>query len=162
MNAIVHRDYSLNADTLISVFPDGISISSYGRLKVVLEVDDIIMGISSPRNPMTASIFHILGFIDALGTGIPRIMDDYRGNLLKPSIELSTNVFRVVLPMRREAAVDQRSVDMIMEYARNHESFTRTEIEHITGDSRSKVDLMLSSLVKEDLIERMGSRRSIS
>ena len=107
-------------------------------------------------------MIHILGFIVALGTGSPRIMDDYRGNLLKPSIELSTNVFRVVLPMRREAAVDQRSVDMMMEYARNHESFTRTEIEHITGDSRSKVGLMLSSLVKEDLIERMGGGRSTS
>ena len=105
---------------------------------------------------------HILGFIDALGTGIPLIMDDYRENLLKPSIELSTNVFRIVLPMRRVAAVDQKSVDMIMEYARNHESFTRTEIEHVTGDSRSKVGLMLSSLVKEDLIERMGSERSTS
>lgn len=162
INAIVHRDYSLDVDTLISVFPDAISVSSYGGLKAGLETDDIIMGISSPRNQRMASIFQKLGFMNTLGTGIPCIMGDYRNNLLRPSIELSTNVFKIVLPMRKETATDQTSVDMIMGYARKHGHFTRAEIERVTGDSRSKVGMMLSSMVDEGLIERTGNGRSTS
>lgn len=156
-NAVVHRDYSVNADTLVSVFGDGISIASYGGLTKGLGVDDIIQGMSSPRNPMMASLFYRLGFIESYGTGIPRMMGDYRDALVKPSIQLSTNVFKVELPAISPSVNGQSDVDAIMDYARSNGSLSRSDAERILGESRSKAGSLLSSMVDGGLLERVGN-----
>lgn len=161
INAIVHRDYSLNSDILVSVYEDGISISSYGGLRKGLGIDDIMMGVSSPRNPKLAHIFYRLGYIESYGTGIPRMMGEYRNALIKPAIEVSTNVFRVELPAISPPAIDQHSVDTIMNLGRSCESFTRSDVENICGESRSKIGSILKDMVEEGLLERTGSGRSI-
>lgn len=159
-NAVVHRDYSVDSDTLVSVFNDGVSIASYGGLKRGLGIDDIMMGMSSPRNPRIASIFYRLGFIEAYGTGIPRMMDDYSDALVKPTIELSTNVFKVELPEMSPSVSEQSSVDAVMRFAETHERFTRYEIEEVIDGSRSKAGEILSVMVDEGLLERTGSGRA--
>ncbi len=156
-NAVVHRDYSVNADTLVSVFGDGISVASYGGLTKGLGVDDIIQGMSSPRNPMMASLFYRLGFIESYGTGIPRMMGDYKDALVKPSIQLSTNVFKVELPAISPSVNGQSDVDAIMDYARSNGSLSRSDAERILGESRSKAGSLLSSMVDEGLLERVGN-----
>ncbi len=158
-NAAVHRDYSLNADTLVSVFDDGITVASYGGLKRGLGMDDIMMGVSSPRNPKLASIFYRLGFIEAYGTGIPRMMGEYNDALEKPYIELSSNVFKVELPAFSPAVAEQSAVDTILTFARDHDSFSRSDIEGIMGGSRSKIGSILSAMVDESLLEKIGEGR---
>ncbi len=160
MNAVVHRDYSMDSDTLVSVFNDGLSIASYGGLKRGLGVDDILAGMSSPRNPKIASMFYRLGFIEAYGTGIPRMMDDYRDALLKPTLELTTNVFKVELPSMTPAVSEQPSVDAILDYASSHEWFSRSDAEKVIGGSKSRVGSLLSSMVDEGLLERVGNGKS--
>ena len=161
VNAIVHRDYSLNSDILVSVYEDNMTISSYGGLRKGLGIEDIMMGISSPRNPRLAHIFYRLGFIESYGTGIPRMMGEYRDALIKPTIETSTNVFKVKLPAMVHAAVDQQSVDAIMDLGRSRKSFTRPEAEKQTGESRSKTGAILSGMVEEGLLERIGNGKSV-
>ncbi len=158
-NAVVHRDYSLNADTLVSVFDDGITVASYGGLKRGLGMDDIMMGVSSPRNPKLASIFYRLGFIEAYGTGIPRMMGEYNDALEKPYIELSSNVFKVELPAFSPAVAEQSAVDTILTFARDRDSFSRSDIEDIMGGSRSKIGSILSAMVDESLLEKIGEGR---
>lgn len=160
INALVHRDYSLNADILVSVYGDCISVSSYGGLRKGLGIDYIMKGISSPRNPKLAQIFYRLGFIESHGTGIPHMMVSYRDALIKPSIELSTNIFKVNLPAIEPAAVDQASVDAILDLGRSCESFTRMESENACGESRSKTGAILADMVKEGILERLGEGRS--
>ena len=144
-----------------TVYEDGISISSYGGLRKGLGIDDIMMGVSSPRNPKLAHIFYRLGYIESYGTGIPRIMGEYRDALIKPAIEVSTNVFKVELPAISPPAIDQHSVDTIMNLGRSCESFTRSEVENICGESKSKIGSILKDMVEEGLLERTGSGRSI-
>ena len=160
INAVVHRDYSISADTLVSIFGDRMSIASYGGLRRGIGVDDLMMGISSPRNPKLASIFYRLGFVEAFGTGIPRIMGDYRDAGVKPSIDLSTNVFKLELPRRTSKGADQSIIDDVMEYARSRESFTRSEIEDLVDVSKSKITSILSDMQSEGLIEKYGGGRA--
>ena len=159
-NAVVHRDYSLNADTLVSVFDDGITISSYGGLREGLGKDDLMMGVSSPRNPKLASIFYRLGFIEAFGTGIPRMFGAYNDALEKPYITLSTNVFKVEMPVFSPSVAEQPAVDAILEFARGRDMFSRSEVEGILGRSRSKAGSILSSMVDEGLLDKLGSGRA--
>lgn len=160
INAVVHRDYSISADTLVSIFGDRMSIASYGGLRRGIGVDDLMMGISSPRNPKLASIFYRLGFVEAFGTGIPRIMGDYRDAGVKPSIDLSTNVFKLELPRRTSKGADQSIIDDVMEYARSRESFTRSEIEDLVDVSKSKITSILLDMQSEGLIEKYGEGRA--
>lgn len=160
INAIVHRDYSVYSDTLVSVFGGGITVTSYGGLCKGVGIDDLFLGISSPRNPKIASIFYRLGFIESYGTGIPRMMTEYKNALRKPTIEVSTNVFKVELPESVPAVHEQMYVDAIMKFAREHGPFSRKEAEEATDVSRSKVGSILSSMVEEGMLEKSGNGRS--
>ena len=78
LNAIVHRDYSYNGSILINLFDDRLEIMSLGGLVKGLDEELIREGISECRNKKLADIFYRLKYIEAYGTGIPRIFEVYR------------------------------------------------------------------------------------
>ncbi len=45
-----------------------------------------------------AHVFYRLRLIEAFGTGIPKIMECYRGQKAQPVIEISDNAFKITLP----------------------------------------------------------------
>lgn len=100
LNAIAHRDYSLSGSTLIHIFEDRIEIVSLGGLAGGLTYDDVMLGVSSPRNPRLADILYRLKLIDAYGTGILKISENYADCLAKPRFEVTDNAFKVTLPNR--------------------------------------------------------------
>lgn len=97
-NSFVHRDYSISASTLVSIFDDRIEFVSAGGLPEGIEIDDIMLGLSVCRNPKLAAVFYRLELIEAYGTGIPKIMKAYSGYLVKPRIEATSNAFKITLP----------------------------------------------------------------
>lgn len=98
LNAIVHRDYSVNGPTLISIFDDRIEFLSIGGLYGGVSMKDIFMGVSACRNPVLANVFYRLELIEAYGCGIQKIMDAYRNSTKKPEILTGDNSFKIVLP----------------------------------------------------------------
>jgi len=120
-------------------------------------VDDIFVGMSFPRNPKLAAVFYRLGFIEAYGTGIPRVMGEYRSALVKPTVEMTTNIFSFNLPAMSQQADDQISVDAIMGFAGSVTSFSRSEAERKLGLSRTKLAVLLPSMASEGLLERTGT-----
>ncbi|MFQ6964661.1 MAG: ATP-binding protein [Oscillospiraceae bacterium] len=71
---------------------------SLGGLLPGLSTEDIRLGVSQPRNKKLAEIFHRLRLIESYGTGIRRIFKLYASCPVQPSIEATTNAFRIVLP----------------------------------------------------------------
>lgn len=98
LNAIVHREYGLASSTLIRLFDDRMEFVSYGGLVSGVAYDDIMLGLSALRNPKLANVFYRLHLIEAYGTGILKIKECYRNEKIKPTIEVSSNVFKVTLP----------------------------------------------------------------
>lgn len=98
LNAIVHRDYSVNSPALISIFDDRIEFLSIGGLYGGVSMKDIFMGVSACRNPVLANVFYRLELIEAYGCGIQKIMDAYRNSTKKPEILTGDNSFKIVLP----------------------------------------------------------------
>lgn len=98
LNAIVHRDYSFSGSTLISIFDDRIEFVSIGGLLKGMSLDDIMLGVSVLRNQNLANIFYRLRLIEAYGTGILKIKESYSGLVIKPSIEATSNAFKIILP----------------------------------------------------------------
>lgn len=103
LNAIVHRDYSFSASSLINVFDDRIEFVSIGGLQKNISLNDILLGLSIPRNENLANVFYRLRLIEAYGTGIPKIMRSYENEERKPELQVSNNAFKITLPNRNAA-----------------------------------------------------------
>ncbi len=160
INALVHRDYSINGSILVSMMPDYLQVSSIGGLNPDIGYDDLLMGISSLRNPRLAGVFYRLKMIETYGTGIPRMLKAYQNNLLKPNIELSTNVFKVTLPMIETTAGYDEELGEVLELFNKQELLTRSEVEAALGISRSKAANLLSQLVTAGKIAVSGAGRN--
>ena len=93
LNSVGHRDYEIHGSTLIHIFKDNIEFLSLGGLVKGLTVEDIKIGSSASRNPKLVSIFHRLGLVETYGSGIPRILDNYRNYRLKPEIVVAPHSF---------------------------------------------------------------------
>lgn len=71
VNAVVHRDYSLQSRIQIRMFPGRIEIISPGRLANTVTVEKMKAGISIPRNPILLKFMQTYRYADQLGRGIP-------------------------------------------------------------------------------------------
>ncbi len=98
LNAVVHRDYSLSAPILISIFDDRVEVVNVGGLQSGISYGDIMLGVSAPRNKKLADVFYRLRLIEAYGTGLMKIQISYREHRARPRVEVSDNAFKVTLP----------------------------------------------------------------
>lgn len=99
VNAVAHRDYSLEgAQILLYVFDNRIEIRSPGLLPNSVTLDNIRAHYSKPRNETIARVLFNLGFVNTLGSGVPRIIKQMLEHTGKePSFELSDSQFVVKL-----------------------------------------------------------------
>jgi len=75
VNAVAHRDYSLEgAQILLYIFDDRIEIRSPGALPNSVTLDNIRAHYSKPRNETIARVLFNLGYVNTLGSGIPRMI----------------------------------------------------------------------------------------
>ena len=72
LNAIIHRDYSLNGSILISIYSNRIEYVSIGGLVSGMTYNDMMLGVSRSRNERLANIFFKLNYVEAYGTGIEK------------------------------------------------------------------------------------------
>lgn len=75
VNAIAHRDYSLSGSQIrVFVFRDRIEVRSPGRLPNSVTLDNIKLGVHAERNRAIATLLTQLGYMSAIGTGVPRLI----------------------------------------------------------------------------------------
>lgn len=96
-NAIIYRDYSINAATLIHLFDDRIEFISIGRVKKGISPDDINQGVSSLPNQRLVHIFYHLGLIEEYSSSIFNENQDCSEFSIKPKIEISDNAFKITV-----------------------------------------------------------------
>ena len=91
VNAIVHRDYRSTAKVQVHIFYDRLEIVTPGGLPAGMREKDL--GIRSvPRNPLLFGMFHLMGMVEQIGSGIRRIRQECRDyGVEEPVIEVSDN-----------------------------------------------------------------------
>ncbi len=99
VNAVAHRDYSLEgAQVLLYIFDDRIEIRSPGGLPNGVTLENILTHYSKPRNETIARVLFNLGYVNTLGSGVPRmirLMREYTGR--EPDLQVTGNQFLVRL-----------------------------------------------------------------
>jgi ATP-dependent DNA helicase RecG len=75
VNAVAHRDYSLSGSQIrVFLFRDRIEVRSPGRLPNSVTLDNIKLGVHAERNRLLATLLTQLGYMSAIGTGVPRLI----------------------------------------------------------------------------------------
>ncbi len=161
LNAIVHREYSFSASTLISIFDNRIEFVSIGGLARGISQSDILLGISIARNKKLADVFYRLHLIEAYGTGMPKIMEAYKEYAIEPHIEISDNAFKITLPNTNTTVKEVK-----LEFTENEQGVlsvlkegikSRPEIQKALGFSQTTTIVTIAALIDKGLIVKVGN-----
>ena len=78
INALIHRDYSrFNSQMTLSVYPDKLTIANSGNLPDDINIRDLKTNHRSfPVNPDIAHMVFLIGYIDKLGRGTLKILEE--------------------------------------------------------------------------------------
>lgn len=109
-NAILHRNYLVNAYIQVSIFDDRVEILSPGDLFNHLSKEEMLSGLSRLRNPLLASVFHRMGIVEQWGTGIRRVVHACeKANLPPPEYELTGDAVRVTIQRPNAVAARKKA-----------------------------------------------------
>lgn len=97
MNAIIHRDYDLHAETVMKMSRTEIMFTNYGGLQGI-SVDSAVQGLAEVRNPLLRQLFYRLDIVEAIGAGLKRIYELYEEEELTPTVKSTGNWFCLSLP----------------------------------------------------------------
>lgn len=168
LNAIMHRDYNFSGSILLSIFDDRIEINSTGGLLSTLSLNDVYNGVSESRNPNLAELFHRLDYVENYGTGIGRILEEYNDFEIKPTIELTENVFKIVLPNRNyikqseapKYVNEKTQEEQIIDYLKEYSKASRTDLENLLGIGKTRTVEVINNLLDNKLILKQGSGKN--
>ena len=164
LNAVVHREYSASGSILIKMFSDRVEFISPGGLVSGIEVEDIMSGYSACRNSELAAVFYRLQFIEAYGTGIQKIFEAYKTSLAQPKIEVTPNVFKMILPNLNTVTTVDRELtpeENVLKHVHENGSINRRQAEHLLGISQTAAGNVLRMLVESGELKREGRARSV-
>lgn len=159
-NALIHRDWSMNANIRIAMFPDRIEIKSPGGLPKGLTAQEYENGeISCLRNPILGNVFFRLKYIEMFGTGVTRIKYAYNDAKIKPKFAITDNVISVILPVLSEKYNVTNDEEKIIQALENGMQLSSTEIAKITGFTKSKTLRLVETLREKDYVRVLGKGR---
>ncbi|WP_366512361.1 RNA-binding domain-containing protein [uncultured Acetobacterium sp.] len=161
-NAIVHRDFTINAAIRIGMYKDHIEITSPGALPSGLTKEDFTCGdVSVLRNSIIAEVFHRLNIIEKFATGIRRIKKEYASFEESAAFEVHKTYIKFTLPCvsYKEEGRTENIEDFVVAIIKKQGSITRAEMESITGLKKSRVSEVLKTLTNKGVIQKTGKAR---
>jgi len=99
INAIVHRNYHIQAPIKIAIYDDRIEIFSPGNFPGPISSQNLCAGLTYIRNIALTKILRHAGLIETLGTGFPTLFESYeKRGLPMPEVIEGENYIKCVLP----------------------------------------------------------------
>ena len=174
VNALVHRDYLINAPIRLFIFDNRIEIISPGHLPNNLTIEKIRAGNSNIRNPILVS-YVAKGLLPyhGLGSGIKRALeqwpqidftDDRDGCLFRATVyrrpigELDSSGSTVETSGKRRESVGKAS-GKILDACREKSSVTIPELAVLLGITERSVQRNIQKLQDNGLLRRVGGRK---
>lgn len=171
LNALVHRDYGFSGSIIINVNDSKMEFISLGGLLPGLSIEDIRIGVSQPRNKKLAEVFHRLRLIESYGTGIRRIFKLYENCSVQPSIEVTTNAFKIVLPnMNANGGIAENipeanekapvvitpQMKTVIDYLAEYGEMTDEDLQELLNIKKTRAYLLARQMNENGLIDIIG------
>jgi ATP-dependent DNA helicase RecG len=162
LNAIAHRDYTINSEIVIKQSPDSISITNAGGFPKGVNLGNLLTTNSTPRSRLLAQILEKTGLVERSGQGVDKI---FRITLSegKPLPDyLKSDLFQVELTLN--SAMQDKAFAMFMNdfQTRRGEdnpigTFKTIALHSIKeGKSEGTDAKLLEELEQEELIKRIS------
>lgn len=166
VNAIAHRDYFSKDSIQISLFKNRIEITNPGSLPQGLP-KELFGTISVQRNPITYRILRDLGYVEGLGTGIPRMKNDMRKiRLDDPQFIFTESFFRIILYNQKGAKKAIETINDLnerqkkaIEYLKSHKSIKSKTYKEINNVSHATAVHELNEMIDFSYVKKIGSFR---
>ncbi len=169
VNAVAHRDYRLTGRSIeIRMYSDRLEITSPGGLPAHITLDNIVDEHYS-RNPRLVNGLYQWGYIEELGLGIDRMIEDMvNAGHMPPKFEARSHRFTVILYNARDPArvvreweqtMNERQIKAI-EYLQRHGSITNRDYRELcphVGAETLRLDL--ADLVSKGVLLKIGDKR---
>ena len=169
VNAVAHRDYRLTGRSIeIRMYTDRLEITSPGGLPAHITLDNIIEEHYS-RNPRLVNGLYQWGYIEELGLGIDRMIEDMvNAGHPPPTFEAKGHRFSVVLYNNKDAKravpeweqhMNERQIKAI-EFLQRHGGITNRDYRELcphVGAETLRLDL--SDLVTKGVLLKIGDKR---
>ncbi|NJN84621.1 MAG: hypothetical protein HC802_21600 [Caldilineaceae bacterium] len=169
VNAVAHRDYRLTGRSIeIRMYTDRLEISSPGGLPAHITLDNIVDEHYS-RNPRLVNGLYQWGYIEELGLGIDRMIEDMvSAGHMPPTFDATNHRFSVTLynlqdPSRVmpewEQNMNERQIKA-MEYVQREGTITNREYRELCSHvGAESLRLDLADLVNKGVLLKIGDKR---
>jgi ATP-dependent DNA helicase RecG len=169
INAVAHRDYRMTGSSIeVRMYTDRLEVISPGGLPAHITVDNIVEEHYS-RNPRIVNGLHQWGFIEEMGLGVDRMIEDMvNAGHQPPLFDAKPHSFKVTLfnkkdPKRVVQAWEQNMSERQMkaiEYLRRNGSITNSEYRELCPHvGQETVRLDLADLVAQGVLLKIGDKR---
>jgi len=120
--------------------------------------------ISVQRNPLTYRFLRDLGYVEGLGTGIPRIKNKMRGEKLRdPEFLFTESFFRITIynkrgkksPIESEEDLNERQKKAI-EYLKRNKTLKSNTYEEINKVSHGTAVKEINEMVEFEYLKKIG------
>lgn len=162
-NAVAHRDYRRESETVIKLFPDALHIINIGGFPLGVSIDNLLTVPSTPRNRLLADVLSKTGVVERSGQGVDKII---KNTLLEGKDEPDyshSDSFKVEL--RLSATIKDKAFAMFLESEqRELAEEDKLSVQEIIGLYNIRKGIMpekniLDALKRRNLIERRGKTR---
>jgi ATP-dependent DNA helicase RecG len=174
VNAIAHRDYNIQGDSIhLNIFSDRLEITSPGGLPGPVTIDNIMEARFS-RNPIIVQVLSDLGYVERLGYGLDRVVSLMRENSLPPPrFEEVAGSFRVTLyntPVEESGYPDMSKYLQLdinprqvsaLNYLGNRKRITNREFQELCPEVHPEtLRRDLADLVSRGILVKIGDKKS--
>lgn len=160
LNAIIHRNYHIQASIKVAVWSDRIEIFSPGAFSGPIDVNNLRAGRSYIRNPHICKVFREAGYIEKLGSGFITILDSYKDyHLPPPQVVDGGDYVKCILsrpsPNQQEPYQEDLSSQVLALFRVEPEMQTK-DILNALGVPRATLHRVLSELIEDGVLARVG------
>ncbi len=152
-NAVVHRNYGIEADIRVFLYPDRIVVRSPGSLVPGVDLNDPD---HIPRNPVLCTLMKDAGYIEKLGYGIRMMREECeRHPFVEIEFRTSPMKFDVIFKKTLKSEEFDEIDKMILEILKNKE-LSSSQIAEKIGLSKPAVLNRLKRLISMGLVRAVG------
>ena len=160
-NALIHRNWAINANIQVHMFSDHMEVRSPGGLPDgVSEKAYLSDTISRARNPQLAYVFLRLNLIERLGTGVRRIREAYAGSDRTPAFQVTESSITVFLPVKNRKPRMTQEQASLYELMNPNILYSRKDLEDLTGFGRSRIMRLIGEMSENGLLKIQGVGKS--
>ena len=174
-NALVHRDYTAKAPTLVEVASDALTISNPGGFPLGVTTATLLTAPPQPRNPALADAFKRAGLVDRTSRGINRVFEsqlalgrpvpDYARSTPNSvtvrvlSGSLDKELARLVAEVRRQSEVLSLGELLVLHEIRTEGAITVDRTAELCHIVQPEARIVLGLLIDKGIVEPLGSGR---